>query len=235
MDSKEIGWATFWNDAATFSNSFQQQMQLQLMRKFNTAMGIENAVSERDFLLFIGMEELNIAYKQGGYAHAQVEVIGPDSVTTIAPIYWKVESAGDLLSATKKDTWTEDNIEFGWGEGFDKDYYLSYFTPKHVMPKGTHGLLFDVEYNLELFPDLGLKIFTTTALSEEELNALYHVLKEHLPEAYVAPITLGEGKYNGMIDFQGMSPDAGLVALGNALEKMRTVQGADKISLLRIE
>src|ERR1043165_2702747 len=193
MNTDEIGWAHFFNEAMDFSDAFGQQMSEQLRMEFDAALGIKNA-SKRGFLLFVGMEDMNVTYLVGGRAQAQVEICCPNSSAIVVTAYWKIKDATGLLVAMKNDSFTGDNIEFGWCDDFDKEHFLQFFTPKNVLSKGTNGLAFDVEYNFELYPDLSLAIFCKEKFDAGTLKQMQQTIIGAIPGAYVSEINAADDR-----------------------------------------
>ncbi|MCJ8292478.1 MAG: hypothetical protein HRT58_21530 [Crocinitomicaceae bacterium] len=49
----------------SFSQSFKKQFSIQLENAFNKLTGIENFAQKRSFLIPVGLEEINITYRDG--------------------------------------------------------------------------------------------------------------------------------------------------------------------------
>src|SRR5690606_4947435 len=91
MESNDIGWASFYNDASTeFSEQFQTEMANQLIHEFNAMVEIDSFAQNKGFMLFVGMTALKTTY-QNGYAFALVEVIAPNSYSKTITACWRAE------------------------------------------------------------------------------------------------------------------------------------------------
>jgi hypothetical protein len=207
MESNDIGWASFYNDASTeFSEQFQTEMANQLVDKFNAIVEIDSFAQRKGFMLFVGMTELKTTY-QNGYAFALVEVIAPNSFSIIITAYWK---ADDNKTIVKSNSANSENVEFGWCSDFDKEFFRS-FAKENVIKK-INGIDLNFKYvaDFQLFPDITISYEFTTPPTQDQLEEIKNLLSSDPSESYISDLTEYEGKYISMFDFHNANPDVGI-------------------------
>lgn len=207
MESNDIGWASFYNDASTeFSEQFQTEMANQLLDKFNKMVEIEGFAKNKGFMLLVGMEELKTTY-QNGYAFALVEIIAPNTYSKTITAYWKSD---DNIGIVTADTVNSENVEFGWCSDFDKEFFRS-FAKENVI-KQIDGVTLNFKYiaDFQLFPDITISYEFTTLPTQEQLEEIKNLLSPNHSEAYISELTEYEGKYFSMFDFQSADPNDGI-------------------------
>jgi hypothetical protein len=206
MESNQIGWATFYNDASTeFSEQFQTEMANQLMDKFNAIVEIDNLAQNKGFMLFVGMTDLKTTY-QNGYAFALVEVIAPNSYSKTITVYWKSDNNQTI---TKSDTVSSTNVEFGWCSDFEKEFFRSFAKENVVKQIDDVDLNFKFVADFQFFPDLTINYEFKTTPTQEQLKEIKNQSVSKLSQSYISEITEYEGKYFSMIDFQSTEVEAG--------------------------
>jgi len=207
MESNDIGWASFYNDASTeFSESFQTEMADQLMDKFNKMVDIEDFAKNKGFMLFVGMEELKTTY-QNGYAFALVEIIAPNTYSKTITAYWKSDDNKGIVTA---DTVSSENVEFGWCSDFDKEFFRSFAKENVIKQIDGVALKFKYVTDFQLFPDITISYEFTTPPTQEQLEEIKNLLSPNRSEAYISELTEYEGKYFSMFDFQSADPNVGI-------------------------
>lgn len=207
MESNDIGWASFYNDASTeFSEQFRTEMANQLMAKFNSMVEIDSFAQAKGFMLFVGMIELKTTY-QNGYAFALVEVIAPNSFSKTITAYWK---ADDNETIVKSNSANSENVEFGWCSDFDKEFFRS-FAKENVIKK-INGIDLNFKYvaDFQLFPDIIVIYEFTTPPTQEQLEEIKNLLSSPPSQSYISELTEYEGKYTSMFDFHSVDPDVGI-------------------------
>jgi hypothetical protein len=234
METKSVGWAMFWKDAAKFSNSFQNEMSNQLLEKFNLLLGSKDAKNVFKFLLEVGLREMRMM-RQKEYMFALVDVISPTSFSKTITAYWKTGISDDLNNATKNDSLNRTNIEFGWCEDFDKEYFLQFIKPKKILNEKEYDLKFRVEYDYALYPDLSLTFFFRENVQEQDLQKIKKLFDNCLSDAYVSEITNEDGLYLGIIDFQTCSYDIGIKDLQIAFTELSKLPISSMIVRIVVE
>jgi len=203
MESNDIGWASFYNDASTeFSEQFQTEMANQLIHEFNAMVEIDSFAQNKGFMLFVGMTALKTTY-QNGYAFALVEVIAPNSYSKTITACWRAE---DNEAITKSNSANSNNVEFGWCSDFEKDFFRSF--AKENLIKQIDGVVLNFKYvaDFQLFPDLTIWYEFTTPPTQKQLEEI----KNQSVSNYTSEVTECEGKYFSTIDFQDTDVEAGL-------------------------
>ncbi|MDX2361510.1 MAG: hypothetical protein QNK23_11940 [Crocinitomicaceae bacterium] len=231
MESNDIGWATFYNDASTgFSEEFQTEMSKQLMDKFNTMVEIQNFAQDKKFMLFVGMTELKTIY-QNGYALSSVEVIAPPAYSNKLTAYWKSD---DLETITKSDSISSENIEFGWCSDFDKEFFKS-FARKDIIPE-VDGINLNFEFiaDLQLFPDLSITYQFKSEPTEKQLEHIKKTLVSNFTESYISGITPFESTYVTMLDFQGTEGNKGLKQIEQFIQDLNSNENNRNIEMITI-
>lgn len=207
MESNNIGWAAFYNDASTeFSTTFQTEMANQLMDKFNTMVEIDSFAQNKKFILFVGMTELKTTY-QNGYAFVLVDVIAPNSYTKTITAYWQANNNETIV---KSDFVNSENIEFGWCSDFDKELFKSFAKENVIKQIDGIDLKFKYVADFQLYPDLTISYEFKSLPSQEQLEEIKSLLVTSFTESYVSGVTKYEESHLTMIDFQGTEVEKGL-------------------------
>ena len=207
MESNDIGWASFYNEASTeFSEQFQTEMSNQLMDKFNAMVEIENFAQNKGFILFIGMTELKTIY-QDGYAFTLVEVISPNSFSKTITAYWRSE---DNKKITKSNSVNSEKVEFGWCADFEKEFFRSFAKENVITQINGIDLKFKFVADFQLFPDLTISYEFTTPPTQQQLEEIKTLHYPNHNEAYISELIEYEGKYHSMFDFHSTDPKGGI-------------------------
>lgn len=207
MESNNIGWAAFYNDASTeFSTTFQTEMANQLMDKFNTMVEIDSFAQDKKFMLFVGMTELKTTY-QNDYAFALVEVIAPNSYSKTLTAYWKADNNETIV---KSDSVNSENVEFGWCSDFDTEFFKSFAKENVIKQIDGVDLKFKYVADFQLFPDLSITYEFTTPPTQQQLEEIKKLLSPNHSESYISELTEYEGKYISMFDFHSTDPNVGI-------------------------
>ncbi len=227
----DVGWTAFIEDATDFSEFFREQMSVQLMHRFNEQVGKENAVLDIGFMLHVGMTEMNIHYSEG-YHWVSADIIGPDSCAREVSIFWHSDSLNSFINLTQSDLITASNICFGFGTDFDTEAYQKYFEmPKLDMQR--HQLIFDVEYDFSVYPDLSLAFFFKYQPDTTALRQICKFLTHYIQLGYVSELSPDDDHYTMIIDFQSIPFEDGKAALITALKELSTIPGLS-IEMVRI-
>jgi hypothetical protein len=234
MEPKFIGWTLFWNDAAQFSNSFQNEMSNQLLEKFNLFLGSNDKNNVFKFLLQVGLTDMKIS-RDNDYMFALVDIISPTSRSKTLTTYWKTAIESDLNDATKSNSLNGTNIEFGWCEDFDTEYFLQFLKPKKNLDEKAYNLNFRVEYDYTLYPDLSLTFHFTKNVEEQDLQEIKELLETRLSNAYVSEITNEHGLYLGIIDFQNCPYSSGINDLQEAFSDLSKLSISSEIAKIVVE
>lgn len=234
MTEKTYGWAFFDNEASKFSESFKEQMSKQLEKRFNQFLNIENAVSEYDFMLFVGQSDMQLSYRDG-FGFAIVEVISSGMFSNYLTAYWTIADDTQIESATKIISLDSNNIEFGWCTDFDTQIFLEHTTTVQKIDSTKYDFVFDIEYDFQLYPDLSIEFRFNTEPSEQDLETIQKTVTLSLPEAYVGKISLDDGKYISIIDFQNQKFKEGTTDLLEVVNKLNDLAEKEIIDLIRIK
>ena len=231
MQTNDIGWATFFNEASTdFSTEFQTEMSNQLMEKFNSLMGIGNFAEDKEFALFVGMEDMKTIYKDG-YAFSLVEVLAPSSETKILTIYWKSK---DNKNIVKSHLISAETVEFGWAADFDVDFFKRFAKENVISEINGEKLKFKFVADVETYPDLMLYFTCKKKPTKDQLNKIKTLLVENLPESYISDISEKDGKFHIMLDFQGTNAQKGLNQFQKFITHLNSTEIGDIIESIKI-
>jgi hypothetical protein len=229
----DMGWASFIEDATEFSEAFRMQMAEQLMQQFNALLGKEDGAAKRQFSLFVGMEPMEIHYKDGWY-HITVEIIGPDSSSRHLSAHWQSDVFDHSVDLTQSNEVNVNNIRFAFGSDFDKDAFLRYFSmPK--LSKKKYELTFDVEYDFALYPDLSLEFHFREEVSADTFSQIRAILVRNIPGAYISELSPDSNGYTAIVDFQAITFKIGKEQLIKALGEMSAAGFGKSIRLIRIQ
>lgn len=210
----DIDWVGFYNSAHTdFSPSFKKQFSMQLKDAFNALTGIEDFTEKKDFQILVGMSDMKIIY-QDGYGFGLLQLITPSSRSIHQTFYWKAEP---VIDAFKTDTYTAENIEFGFCSDFDKNTFLKYYYNDVAASIQDAALGFRYTANFELFPDLTFSFRFKEEQTEEQLKEMEQLMNKKLTNAYVSELSLHNDKYICIVDFQGESDDEAISQIGELI------------------
>lgn len=234
MTDTTIGWAFFEKEALEFSESFQVQMSKQLEQRFNHFLNIENVVSDKEFMLFVGSTDMQITYKDG-FGFALVEVISSGMFSNYLTAYWRIEDSTKIESATEKTSLDLGNIEFGWCADFDPEVFLKHVSSIQRLDSKKHNIAFDVEYDFNSYPDLSIEFKFKNEPSENELKTIQNTVSHSLPRSYVSEISLIDDKHFCVIDFQNQKFEEGTTDLWEVVNKLNKIDEKEIIELVRIK
>ena len=234
MNDTTIGWAFFENEALEFSESFQVQMSKQLEQRFNDFLNIENVVSDKEFMLFVGSSDMKITYKNG-FGFALVEVISSGMFSNYVTAYWRLEDSTRIELASKMTSLEPSKIEFGWCADFDPSVFLKHVSSEQKLDTEKYNIAFEVQYDFQSYPDLSIEFKFSSEPSVEELEIIQKKLSSSLPEAYVGDISPSKGNYYCIIDFQGQKFEEGTKDLWQAIKELNEEEEKDMIKQIRIE
>lgn len=210
MESIDIGWASFFQDALlNFSREFQTELSNQLEAKFDAMIGIENYARKNKFQLFVGMTPLKTIF-QDGYGFALVEVIDHYSVSKVLTFYWKSDDNENILKSKEVNS---ENIEIGWCADFDTEYFLNIEKKKLVNEIQNKVLGFNYTANFDLFPDLSFDFEFKAEPTTDQLEEIQKLMKMKFKNSYVSDVSGNELKYLAIIDFQGTEFEDGLTEI----------------------
>lgn len=187
MEHKFNDWAMYLNVCASFSESFRQEMAIQLLEQFYRMLEFESKPTKNKFRLSAGLFPLNTVY-ENGYAFSVVSIVAPDSLSRRVTAYWKTKNGENVENAFSLHIWNEENIEFGWCTDFDKNYFLPYFEPRNLISKKQLKSNFDYEYDYKLFPDLSCTICFSRKVYHNELTQIETILTETIKETYISDL-----------------------------------------------
>jgi len=234
MTEKTYGWAIFDDEASEFSESFKEQMSIQLEKRFNQLLKIDNVVSEKEFMLFVGQSDMKIMYKDG-FGYALVEVISSEMFSNYVTAYWRFEDSTRIESATTMRSLDSSNIEFGWCADFDPSVFLKHVSSEQKIDTEKYNIAFAVQYDFQSYPDLSIEFKFSSEPSIEDLETIQKKLTSSLPKAYVGEFSISEGKYFCIIDFQDQKFEEGTKDLWEAINKVNEGKEKDIIEQIRIE
>lgn len=228
MKNKEIGWATFYNEAVDFSEQFQIQMSEQLEVQFKLMLGIPEKSFENEFMIFVGMMEMKTTVNND-HSFALVEIICPNSFSKLVTAYWRSDKYQDLLKITQTPSISKNDIEFGWCSDFDKDYFLKFFASKNKLNSEKNDISFDVEFDFIVYPDVSIKIVVSEPLKDSEITNIHEMFLQNLSSAYVSELSELENDYSLIIDFQNQPLEDGTKELLNIIQQISKSENGRKI------
>src|SRR5690554_278874 len=234
MTEKTYGWAIYDDEASEFSESFKEQMSIQLEKRFNQFLKIDNVVSEKEFMLFVGQSDMKITYKDG-FGFALVAVLSSGMYSNYLTAYWRLEDSTRIESATKLTSLDSSSIEFGWCADFDPKVFLKHVSSIQKLDTKKYNIAFEVEYDFNSYPDLSVEFKFKNEPSEKELEAIQNTVSSSLSRAYVSKISLADDKHYFIIDFQGQKYEEGTADLLELVKKLNGGDEKDIIELIRIK
>jgi len=223
----EIGWVGFYNKAHTdFSESFKRQFSTQLEYAFNAMTEIDNYAEVRGFLVLVGMEEMQLSYKDG-FGFGVLELITPYSESVPQTFFWKTK---DVENTFKRDDFNEDNIKIGFCVDFKKDFFRNFRKRKAVRTLNGTKLKFKYIEELDLYPDQSISIEFESNPLQSEIEELRSELQKCLVESFVSDANLDENIMRIALDFQGTEFNNGkkqlrqfVIYLNNSNYEIKTV------------
>lgn len=187
MEHKFNDWAMYLNVCASYSETFRQEMAVQLLEEFYRLLEFESKPTKNKFRLSAGLHPLNTEC-ENGYAFSVLYIVAPDSLSRPVTAYWKTKNEENVENAFSLDIWNKENIEFGWCTDFDKNVFLPYFEPKNLISKKQLKSNFDYEYDYALFPDLSCTICFSRKVYLDELTQIETILTETIKETYISDL-----------------------------------------------
>ncbi|MFB9078907.1 hypothetical protein ACFFLS_10590 [Flavobacterium procerum] len=227
MEHKFNDWAMYLNVCASYSETFRQEMSMQLLEEFYRLLEFESKPTKNKFRLSVGLHPLKTEY-ENGYAFSVVHIVAPDSLSRPVTAYWKPKNGESVENAFSLDIWNKENIEFGWCTDFDKNVFLVYFEPKNLIPKKQLESNFDYEYDYTLFPDLSCTICFSRKVYLNELIQIATILTETIKDSYISDLRNEDGEMESnknnetivIFDFQDNDFEKSKKQLENAIKKI---------------
>lgn len=213
----ENGWATFFNEAAMFSESFRKEMSDQLHLKLFEILGVEADSSRAGFFLHVGDSGLEISVREKT-AFIKVSLISYDSIGYGCTVFWELQQTDSPEKATSMSELDSQRIAFGWCNDLNAELFKKMLRPLKILNSKKHGVKFRVEYDYSLFPDLQIQIYFSVIPENILLNNLEKLFRDAIPGSYVSGFSLSEHKAIGIIDFQGYGFKEGIAALLSSIK-----------------
>lgn len=230
-DSKsDTGWVGFYNKAhSDFSESFKKQFAEQLEHAFNSMTEIADFAKARGFQILVGMEEMQITYKDG-FGFGILELITPYSESIPQTFFWQ---AADVENAYKRDDLNEENIKIGFCSDFKKDYFRNFRKRKSVRTIHGDKLTFNYIEELNLYPDQWITIDFTSQPSQQKLEKLRAELQSFLDGSYVSDADSVGNTVRFLVDFQGTDFKIGKKQLRQFVSYLNS--GTDEIKMVCVD
>ncbi len=234
-----IGWASFFDEHTDeFSLSFKYELAKQLFEKGSTETGIRG-FDKHYFQILVGIENLEMR-QVDNHIFALISFIVPPALSIPVWIYWTSKE----LDITNLHTQEVSNIsvEFHWGSQFPKGEILENLKPFKKERKEKSGLIFDVEYYYNGFPDISFEIYFQTAPKRLQIESIRKFFIEFVEQwnrenkdksiYYLGELTLKEGKaWEIIFDFGAENSNKIIKIL---LKELSRTLNSNEIEMIRV-